>query len=317
MADKAPTSSSPPAGTTLRQVLGQRLATLRDIKGRRDRGEAVSLSIPTGLRSWDEIGGIERGILTVIGAATGDGKSVVALHLACAAARAGLRVLLLSFEDPAAKTADRLFSTETGINSKHIGKLDFDDIDMEQLAVALAGAAWADNIRVVAGLRTAEEVLTMFEGDYDLILLDYVQALSELPGKTMEETIRKVSWVANAAAQKTNAAIVFFSQLNREVESRGRKMFDAARMRDPTACCVEGFCPSGLTDIAWAKALADQCKCLLYVWRPNRMAKKLTGSNKIKDDRLRIIAGKVSFAEEKDLEFEFDGPTATIRDKRD
>lgn len=296
----------------------ERLRKLRDTMDRRARGEDVSLYIRTGLRDWDAVGGIERGILTVIGAATGDGKSIVALHIATAAAKQGLKVLLLSFEDPAGKTVDRSLSSETYINNRNIGLLEIDEDDYAMMMTAYRGSPWADNIVFEAGLRDAETVLTLMQEDkYDLVIIDYAQALPDTDGG-MESTLRKASWKWNEWAQKNEAAVVVMSQLNREVEIRGRKQFDEAKRRDPSGPPdVGGYCPSGLSDVAWAKALADQCKCLLYWWRPNRMAKKLTGSTKLKDNIGKIIVGKANFAEEKDLVFEFDGPTATIRDKRE
>jgi len=288
---------------------------------RRARGEDIQLFVRTGLRDWDANGGLERGILTVIGAATGDGKSFVKLHLAVAAAKAGLRVLMCDFEDPGDKTADRTFSAETGLNNRSIGTLSVNEFEYEQLERALeVTERWAHNIEHHTGLVDTESCLELMQSDgedgrpWDLILIDYAQCFPEAKEKTMEQTIRKFSWDANVIAQNQNAAVVVFSQVKGEVEDRGRKRFDNARFRDPTACDVSGYCPSGLTDVAWAKAMADQAKCLLYIWRPGRIAKKLTGSTKIKDNRMKLIAGKANFAEETDLEFEFDGATATIRD---
>lgn len=300
---------------SFRQILGERIATLQDVAEKKARGEEVHLSIPTGLRAWDEVGGIERGVLTTIGAATGDGKSIVALHLATAAAKHGYKVLLLSFEDPVGKTADRTLSAATGLDNKTIGKAELDDFDMGMLISATKDAAWAENIDVCAGLRDAEAVMKIIkEGGYDLILVDYAQAFPEMAGMTMENTIRRFSLEVNAIAQTQNSAIIIFSQLKGDIDVRGRKQWDNAKYRDPKARDVSAYCPSGLTDVAWAKALADQSKYLLYIWRPYRMLKKLTGDKSIRDNRLRIIAGKANFAGEDDLEFEFDGPTATIRD---
>ena len=75
---------------------------------------------------------------------------------------------------------------------------------------------------------------------------------------------------------------------------------------------MSGFCPGGLSDISWAKSLGERAKELGYLWRENRIARKL-GAN-VKDNRMRVVWGKVNFGEEKDMVFEFDGPTASIRD---
>ncbi len=223
---------------------------------------------------------------------------------------------MLDFEDPVGKTADRTFSRETGLDSKAIAKLNIDDFEIDQIEVAMTRAEeWARRIVHHTGLVEVEEALrAMQSGVYDLVLVDYAQCFPEEAGKTMEATIRRFSWEANVIAQKSNSAVVVFSQLRAEVETRGRKQFDNARWKDPESCDVDGYCPSGLADVAWAKALADQCKCLLYLWRPGRIARKVTGSSKYKDDKMKVIVGKSNFSGESTMVFGFSGATASLWD---
>lgn len=278
------------------------------------RGEAVHPSVPTGLHTWDRNGGILRGILTVIGAATGEGKSIVKLQLARGAAVSGHRVLCLDFEDPTAKTADRAFSQVTGINNRLLGLLDIEEFDYARLeAAAEEIRGWASRVAHQAGLVSVPDCLrAMREFDGDLILVDYAQAFPEDTGATMERTIARFAWEANKLAQDKNCAVVVFSQITREVEERGYRIYERGKFKDPDKIDVSGFCPGGLSDISWAKSLGERAKELGYIWRENRIARKL-GAN-VKDNRMRIVWGKVNFGEEKDMVFEFDGPTATIRD---
>lgn len=303
---------------TFAETINQRIAELGVIVDKKARGEVVELYIPTGLRDWDERGGIERGILTVIGAATGDGKSIVKLHLAEAAASRGYKVLMLDFEDPKGKTADRSLSSVAGIDNRIIGRVAFDTFDFERLQRAAEEIKkWGANVIHHAGLVDTETAFDlMTSGDWDLILIDYAQAFPEDEGSTMETTIRDFSWAANELAQEKNCAVVIFSQLKAEVEQRGQKFFEAWKVynsKNNPNPDVSGFCPNGLTDVAWAKALADQCKCLLYLWRPGRRAQKL-GFKQVPDNVMMVICGKVSFGNEDDMKFKFDGPTARIAD---
>jgi replicative DNA helicase len=303
---------------TFDEVVRTRLKRLRDVLDRRARGEEVELFIPTGLRDWDERGGLERGILTVIGAATGEGKSIVKLHLAREAAKRGYRVLMLDFEDPAGKTADRSLSTIAGIDNRVIGSVTFDEFDYERLEKALEElSGWGKNIVHHSGLVDTVECLTLMRGaKWDLILVDYAQAFPEDAERNMERTIQKWSWEANVIAQEQEAAVVVFSQIKTEVEQRGYKIYEQWKVwgskNNPNQPDISGFCPNGLADVAWAKALGDQSKCLLYLWRPGRRAEKL--GYRAKDDRLKVICGKVSFGNEKDMEFMFNGAQATISD---
>lgn len=300
--------------STLADSVNERLKEIRNGLEAKKRGEAVHPSVPTGLRTWDKNGGLIRGILTVLGAATGEGKSIVKLQLARGAAQSGHRVLCLDFEDPTAKTVDRAFSASTGINNRLLGLLDVDDFDLKRLESAAEEIrSWGSRVEHIPGLvgvARALELMRAFDGD--LILVDYAQAFPEDAGSTMERTIARFAWEANALAQRRNQAVVVFSQIVREVEERGYRVFERGKWRDPDKIDVSGFCPGGLSDISWAKSLGERSKELGYLWRENRIARKL-GAN-VKDNRMRIVWGKVNFGEEKDMVFEFDGPTATIRD---
>lgn len=277
-------------------------------------GLVVQPYISTGIQSWDRNGGILRGILTVIGAATGEGKSIVKLQLARGAAKDLANVLMLDFEDPAGKTADRAFSSSTGINNKLLGLLDIEEFDYNRLeAAATEINTWAGRVEHHVGLLDTTECLRLMrESKADLILVDYAQAFPEDDDTTMERTIAKFAWEANKIAQEKNCAVVVFSQIIREVEQRGYRIFERAKFKDPDAIDVSGFCPTGLSDISWAKSLGERAKELGYIWREGRIARKL-GAN-VKDNRMRIVWGKVNFGDEKDLLLEFDGPTATIKD---
>lgn len=302
--------------TTLADTLRTRLDEIKNAVQRKAAGEVVTPFISTGLRSWDANGGILRGILTVIGAATGEGKSLVKLQLARGAAQDLNSVCMIDFEDPAAKTADRAFSTETGINNRTLGLLEVGDFDVIKLEAAMLDmSGWGERVSHHTGLVSTERCFALMEeSGADIIFVDYAQAFAEDDDKNMERTIAAFAWKANELAQRKNCAVVIFSQIVRAVEERGYRIYERAKFRDPDAIDVSGFCPGGLSDVAWAKTLGERAKELAYIWRPNRIARKLGA--KVQDNRLRIIFGKVNFGDEKDLMFEFDGPTASIRDIR-
>lgn len=274
----------------------------------------VTPFISTGLPTWDRNGGILRGILTVIGAATGEGKSIVKLQLACGAARDLHKVLMIDFEDPATKTADRTFSNLTGINNRLLGLLEIEELDVHRLEAATREIQdWGQRVQHHAGLLDTNRCFELMEASgADLILVDYAQAFPEADGRSMERTIADFAWKANELAQRKNCAVVIFSQIIREVEERGYRVYERSKYKDPERIDVSGFCPGGLSDVAWAKSLGERSKELLYVWRENRIARKLGA--KVADNRLRIIAGKVNFGDEKDMLFLFDGPTASIKE---
>ena len=300
--------------STLADSINKRLTDIKDALQRKANGEVVTPYISTGLRSWDANGGILRGILTVIGAATGEGKSIVKLQLARGAAQDLNTVCMIDFEDPSEKTVDRAFSHETGLNNKAIGMYEVSDGGLAQIDAAVRDMrAWAERVQHHTGLVSTQRCFELMEASHaDIILVDYAQAFPEDDDKSMERTIASFAWKANELAQRKNCAVVVFSQIVRAVEERGYRIFERAKFRDPDAIDVSGFAPGGLSDISWAKSLGERAKELAYLWRPNRIAQKLGA--KVKDDRMKIIFGKVNFGDEKDLTFVFDGATATLSD---
>jgi replicative DNA helicase len=308
-------SDSNDGPSDLASTVRTRFAEIRALLAEKAQGIDVQPFIPTGLRVWDSNGGIQRSVLTVIGAATGEGKSIVKLQLARGAAKEFFKVLMIDFEDPAEKTADRALAGVSGIDSRLIGLLDLEELDEARLEASVKEIeSWGSRVKHACGLKsTAETLKLMEESDADLILVDYAQAFPEDDDKTMERTIAAFAWEANALAQRRKCAIVVFSQVKADVEARGYEKLKRTQFKNPDSLDTSGFMPSGLNDISWAKTLGERAKCLMYLWRENRVAARL-GAN-VKDNLLRVIIAKANFAREGDMTFEIDLPTSTLRDR--
>lgn len=278
-------------------------------KARVERGEDVLLQVPTGLRDLDLNGGLELGVLTVIAAPTGEGKSALKLHLAKHAALAGLDVLVLDFEDPISKTAHRTLASATGIAAFRLGRLAFTAEDGPRLTAAAAESAeWGKRVKVHAGLLTADAVRAALESNREarLVLLDYAQALPGANG-SLEREIADLAWDLGVDAQRNLRAVVVFSQTVASIEERGARRFE----RDGT---IEGYRPGpGKSYISWARALAERAKAVWYLFRPGRWARK-HGIKDAKDDVLEIIVDKASFALEGTVRCAWNGAEARISD---
>jgi replicative DNA helicase len=303
------------------EVLEERVEELSRMRARKAAGEDVRLFVPTGLAPLDRNGGLERGVLTVIGAATGEGKSITKLELMRGAASAGLRVLALDFEDPAKKTADRALAGPTGLNSRKLGLLDFDEQAEEQLRAALKQErSWARRVSHAAGLLTRTEVMAALEEypECELVMLDYAQALPQGEDPTLERAIAQLGWDLNQAAQQLHPkrggrdmAVLVYSQVVAEVENRGARVYERSVQRDPENADLTGYRPGpGAGDLAWSKALGQRAKCVIYLHRPGRWARK-HGVN-AKDDRMEFIVAKSNFSNEGTVTLGFDGPTARL-----
>jgi replicative DNA helicase len=276
------------------------------------RGEDPRATIPTGLRDLDRLGGTKRGILTIVGGATGIGKDMYAQHVMTAAAQYEYNVEVVSMEDPPGRTVDRTFSQLTGINNKLLYEVEVTDKDLANVALAAGEAEeWGERIEFHAGLRTAEEAIGIVEAsEADLIIVNYLQAF---PGSDLERTIADFCWRANKAAQDKGCAVLALSQVNTaKVEERGLRILERSLQRDPTKPNIEGFRPFGASDLAWCQAAGQRAKDLRFLFRPGKYL-RLAGQ-KAKDDILEIAGSKNSFGAEGAVRVGFDGRTARLYD---
>lgn len=303
---------------TYTATLRERLARLRIERAMRERGEDPRTFIQTGLRDFDEHAGIERSILTVIGAPSGEGKSIFKKHVQEHSAQRGLKCLDFSMEDPPGLTADRTFSTLTGIDSKRIGRGDITEADLHAIAMELVDAEWADLIEYHYGLRTPEDVLEIAKASgADLIQVDYAQAFAD-GSKGLERTIADLAWKLNELAQETGAAVVVYSQLKPEVEMRGVARAENTRRYSKDGdgrVDIEGFRPFGLSDIAWASSLGQRAKGIGYLFRPNRYRRRY--GEDVPDNRMELIWPKKNFGTEGVVVVGFDGATARLHDLKE
>lgn len=297
------------------ELLVQRVEQIASERALVARGARPPGFIPTGLRELDRRGGVKRGCLTIYGAATGEGKSIMKLHLATAAAVAGMSVLVIDMEDPPERTADRTLSTATAINNARLQAPDVTELEVEQLRAAVLEASWARNVEVHDGLLTADEALeTVQKSRADLVLVDYLQGFPDGDGG-LERTIAGFCWDLNKWSQGRHAGAVAFSQVRAEVEHRGLRMAEAAARRNPEAPpFVEGFRPFGPSDLAWCSAAGQRCKELGFLFRPGRYRRRL-GDGAAVDDLIEVSFPKRNWGSEGTVQLGFDGRTARIYDK--
>jgi len=308
------------------EVLRRRLAGIKAEHAAIARGEDPRSIIPTGLREFDKRAGFKRKLLHILGAATGEGKSIVKLHMMKAAAKRGYRVLVLDFEDPEERTADRDFAGETGINSARMVAGDLDDKEIYRLGLALAEMEeWSDNIEYEPGLKTAERAMEVVREnpDVDLVLVDYLSALPH--GKHgRERTISDFCWQLTEWAQcryegdEIGGAVVAFAQTNNEVSERGKQRVEnlirfqrAGDKLDPEKL-IAGFRPFDASDLAWCTDSGRTAKELWFLFRPGRYLQKL--KQRAQDNVMEFYSPKRNFGSEGTIAVGLDLKTATLFD---
>jgi replicative DNA helicase len=278
----------------------------------KERGEDPRIVIPTGLRELDKLGGTKRGILTIVGGATGQGKDIYAMNLVEGAAKLDYSVEYWSMEDPPERTVDRSLSKLTDINNADIYSLKLDKKQLSNIKLALTDIEdWGENIELHEGLKEPEEVLEELEAsDADLRLVNYLQCF---PGNDLERDIANFCWKANKIAQEQGCAVVAMSQVNTaKVEERGLRILERSLQRDSDKPNVRGFAPWGASDLAWCQAAGQRAKDLRFIWRPNYYLRQAGVA--VKDDVMEITGTKNSFGSEGRVRVGFDGKTARLYD---
>lgn len=200
------------------------------------------------------------------------------LHLAWAAATSGFTSTLIDLEDPADRTADRVFARETDINSARILSCDLTDDEIVSIGTALMAAEeWADNVEYFDGVRTGEEALELFEENpADLEIFDYLSALPH--GRNgREREISQFMWGWTKHCQQHDVAGVALAQMKGDVEKRGVERAERSkRFGDQKAePDISGFRLFGVEDLSWCTDAGRNAKELGGMIRPGRLLKRL------------------------------------------
>lgn len=197
---------------------------------RREKQEDGVTGIPTGLTDLDKLtAGWQKGELAIIAARPAVGKTMVSLHLAKAAAKAGHNVLFCSIEMQGERLGDRLILLEGDVNAHRwrTGLTATEEwINAQTTARELAKLPMMidDNPSMSMDYIRAQSRMLKSRGKCDIIFIDYLQ-LSDMKG-TVKENRNREQEVATAArkakllAKEMDCPVILLSQLNREAENR-------------------------------------------------------------------------------------------------
>lgn len=195
-----------------------------------ERGETVAPGIATGVESLDAmLGGLQRGMVTIVAARPRMGKSTFGLAIADNVSARGLGVHVFSLEDTATSYHDRAVGRLSGISGQ---RLRHGSAAAHELRAALQASEaiakrknWFVDQR--AGL-SADDIVRCVrrkrrELGTEVVIVDYVQKL-RMPRAGNDHTA--MALVSNAlanAARQDGIAYVVLSQLNRDCEKRDDK----------------------------------------------------------------------------------------------
>ncbi len=197
--------------------------------------------VRTGFIDLDTLlGGLKRADLIVLAARPSLGKTSLALNIARNAAVAQhAKVAVFSLEMSAEQVAQRLLSSEAGVDSTRMRLGEHTEAEERRLMHAYGTLAeteiYIDDSPILreSEMRAKARRLAMQRG-LDLIVVDYLQLMHGSVGRDSNR-VQEVSLISRSLkelAREMNVAIVAVSQLSRAVESRPTRIPMLADLRE-------------------------------------------------------------------------------------
>jgi replicative DNA helicase len=286
---------------SISQLVRERFVELAQLAERKAKGESAVTGIPTGIDALDAmLGGLQRGICTVVAARPGMGKSAFGMAVGSHAAAQDIGVHVFNMEDGESAYADRALSRTSLVPAQNLRTCDLVRGDLTNLAAAadVLGRLprWLVDDR---GGLTAEELVRSVRRDLrdnktQLVIVDYVQLLHGPRGVDRTEAANHAMGVLADSAKQDGIAYLVMAQLNRECERRDNKR--------PI-----------LSDLKQSGAIEERSKAVLMLYRPYlyREKDKKTGQP-FPEDRIEILVRKQNHGQMGRVIATWHGPTTRI-----
>ena len=241
---------------TIGTAVNERLAELERIADDLTSGRQSLTGVPTGVGVLDKlIGGFQRGIMTIVAARPGMGKSALGVGHADATSEAHLGVHVFSLEDSIARYADRTLARHSRVSPQEFAQARLTRDQMARITAAIT------RLRLRTGwildkstYLTADEIVRAVRRDGEKnntasVVVDYVQLVKPFDRRApRHEQLDEIATTFSNAAKADNVAYIVKSQLNRKLEERPDKR--------PI-----------LSDLKESGALEERCKACVMLYR--------------------------------------------------
>ncbi len=242
---------------TIEELTREHVKWLEAEATRRMEGKVGLTGYPTGVAALDaQLGGWHPGILQVVAARPGHGKSTLMLATADASSEAGHGVHVFSMEDPRRMYMNRAIGRRSRVPTNRIstGELRREDLPRFTQAnydLTRTSRRWLVDDR--SGL-TSEEIVRSVRrhrkaNETKVVIVDYLQLLKRNPrsmAKSRHEQLTESIHELADAAKNDGMAYVVGSQLNRDLEKRDDKRPQESDLRESgtieeRAKCIVGM----------------------------------------------------------------------------
>lgn len=246
-------ADQPDTAQPIAALVQRRLRQLEQIAEDRRNGVASITGFPTGIAGLDEkIGGIQAGIVSIVGARPAMGKSSLGLAIADASSAAGHGVHLFSMEDTEESYADRTLSRTSDVPAETMRNSTLNRGQCDQIARAIGGLRtrkWIVDSR--SGI-PADEIIRSVRrhrraNATKVVIVDYIQLVKRTnPRQSTHEHLTDAVTLLADAAKQDRMAYVVMCQLNRGLESRPDKRPQLADLRESGSLEERAKCVIGL-----------------------------------------------------------------------
>ncbi len=242
----------PDSATSIATLAARRLRQYDQIAADRLNGTRTLQGFPTGVESLDEkIGGVQPGIVTIVAARPGMGKSSFGLSVADASSAGGFGVHLFSLEDTEEAYTDRTLSRSSEVSAESLRNVDLNREQISKVGFAvqkLKGRRWLVDGR--SGI-TADEIVRSVRrhrraNATNVVIVDYVQLVKRPPRMSPHEALSEIITTLADAAKQDRMAYVVMSQLSRAIESRTDKRPQLADLRESGSLEERSKCVIGM-----------------------------------------------------------------------
>lgn len=184
--------------------------------------------IPTGIAGIDSlVGGLQNGMLAIIGARPKVGKTALGLSIALNVAMRRGPVLMVSLEMTPKEIITRMVSAFSGVDMHKLvtKNLDYNDCELLPDAYADINALPIRFSKATSPLQIRREASRMMRnGGLKMIMVDYIQLMrSDENKKSRYEEVSNISRELKLMAMELNVPILALTQFNRESEAGGQR----------------------------------------------------------------------------------------------
>lgn len=306
-------AEQPDATVSIASLASRRFKQLETVAQERASGSRTMTGFPTGVEALDEkIGGVQPGIVTIVAARPGMGKSSFGLAIADESSARGFGTHVFSLEDTEESYADRSLSRSSGVPAESLRNADLRGGQSGHIvaaAVGLRGRRWIVDSR--SGI-TADELVRSVrrhkrQNGTCVVIVDYIQLIKRPPRISPHEALSEIITTLADAAKQDRMAYVVMSQLNRGLESRQDKRPQLSDLRESGSLEERAKCVLGLYRGAYYGAAVKGID-----WDPSWTARNRPPSDEEHKAQVRIEVLKNSNGRTGHVWAAWDGPTTRM-----